>query len=318
MKAVWLSSTYYLDPAIASLPHADAERLFTRALAYCGAAETRGFVPKSVLKTFGIRAVSKRVSELISAGIWVETDTDSEGRSNPGYRFKAWANWNGTGDDLLERRKADRERQRRARDKKAQQSQTVSRDTSRDVTPPEESRGEENKNDSRDNASPVSDARAREAADVDLEAALAKPGPVVDIDGRKLVRSVIPDSEPAAVRTELALQASAMLRQDPPIPAEDIRAGLKLWLSKPELGPRSLPSLVSTISRGRNAPAAASTPSGPRLAASDRKQREQAAVFEEVRRRATQPATQSPLIQIVDAEPFDADVTTYENWTETA
>lgn len=104
MKAVWLSSTYYLDPAISSLPHGDAERLFTRAIAYCGNAETRGFVPKSALKTFGIRAVSRRVSELIDAGIGTKltslptaaTSQDTSSKPGPSGTKRAMTCSNGS------------------------------------------------------------------------------------------------------------------------------------------------------------------------------------------------------------------------------
>lgn len=238
MKAVWLSSTYYLDPAIASLPHADAERLFTRALAYCGNAETRGFVPKSVLKTFGIRAVSRRVSDLINAGIWVETDTDPTGGNIPGYQFKAWQNWNQSADDLLERRKHDRERQRRAREKRAQQTETMSRDNSRDVTPPEESREEESTK-YVPTAASVGNAR-------DL------PGRPVAVNGWRLVRDRIPDTHPQPTRTALANEAAALLHAG--TPTEDVEAALDLWNTKPGRGARLLPHLVSDVIRARTQP----------------------------------------------------------------
>lgn len=125
MKAVWLSSTYYLDPRVMALS-ADADRLFVRSIAYCGVAETRGFVPDRALKTLGISAVFRRKSELVSSGLWVSVEG--------GIRLSGWENWNRSGDDLLQRRESDRNRQARRR--------SLSRDTSRDVTPPEESREE--------------------------------------------------------------------------------------------------------------------------------------------------------------------------------
>jgi len=105
------------------------------------------------------------------------------------------------------------------------------------------------------------DACAREEADIQAEmtAALNQPGRAVPIDGHKLVRSVIPDSEVRAVKFELALQANAMLHQQPPVAEDDIRAALELWLTKPGLGPKALPSLVSTILRTRNQAAAKTT-----------------------------------------------------------
>jgi len=125
VKAVWLSSTYYLDPRVMALS-ADADRLFVRSIAYCGVAETRGFVPDRALKTLGISAVFRRKSELVSSGLWVSVEG--------GIRLAGWENWNRSGDDLLQRRESDRNRQAKRR--------SLSRDVSRDVTPPEESREE--------------------------------------------------------------------------------------------------------------------------------------------------------------------------------
>jgi hypothetical protein len=63
--------------------------------------------------------------------------------------------------------------------------------------------------------------------------------------GWKLVRSVIPDAHPQAVRTDLAMRAGALL--DTGTPAETVEAALRLWLTKPNLGPATLPSLVSEV-----------------------------------------------------------------------
>lgn len=108
MKAVWLSSTYYLDPRIIDLSEG-AECLFNRSIAYSGAAETGGFVPKNALKTLGIGAVNRKKSELVSSGLWIETER--------GYRLSGWDNWQGSGDDLLKRRKSDRERKAKQRER---------------------------------------------------------------------------------------------------------------------------------------------------------------------------------------------------------
>ncbi|MEV6219830.1 hypothetical protein [Nocardia sp. NPDC051833] len=304
MKAVWLSSTYYLDPAINSA-HPDAERLFTRALAYCGNAETRGFVPKSALKTFGIRSVSRRVSELIEAGIWVESDTDASGNQIPGYRFKAWAEWNGSGDDLLERRKSDRERQRKAREKKAAATEAMSRDKSRDVTPLEESR-EEKSTTYVPSAAYVSNA---DATDEPRRASADEAtGPTVPPDGWKIVRTPTQGlSQPT--RTELAIQAAAMLHAG--VDADDIAAGLETWMSRPDARIGLFRHLVDDAVKARRAPLAVATP----LAASDRKARDQAAIFDELRRKHATPS-QSPLLQIVDAEP--AALPAAPDWSATA
>lgn len=69
--------------------------------------------------------------------------------------------------------------------------------------------------------------------------------------GWKLVRAVIPDRHPTAVRTELAMQAGALLKSG--TPADDVEAALRLWLDK-RVGPKVLPSLVSDVIKARDRP----------------------------------------------------------------
>ncbi|WP_234797028.1 hypothetical protein [Mycobacteroides chelonae] len=67
----------------------------------------------------------------------------------------------------------------------------------------------------------------------------------------RLVAEIIPVEHPAPVRTELRLQASALLRAGTP---EDLVAdALRLWLTK-NLHPKTLPSLVSELINSRNQP----------------------------------------------------------------
>lgn len=142
MKAVWLSSTYYLDEAVENLSPT-AERFMLRAMAYCGNAETSGFLSKSAIKMLGLPNPHKLVRELVEQEILTPQE---DGR----WYFRSWIAWQSGGESLLERRKADRERQSRLRESR-KQSRDMSRDTSRyssrDVTPPEESRGDKNSGD---------------------------------------------------------------------------------------------------------------------------------------------------------------------------
>jgi hypothetical protein len=61
--------------------------------------------------------------------------------------------------------------------------------------------------------------------------------------GAELVRELIPDEHPDAVRTLLRIRASELIRNGNT--KADVAAGLQLWLTKPSLGPNALPSLVS-------------------------------------------------------------------------
>jgi hypothetical protein len=70
--------------------------------------------------------------------------------------------------------------------------------------------------------------------------------------GAELVRELIPNDHPAAVRTALRIKASELIRSG--TPRADVAAALALWLTKPSLGPNALPSLVSEAIKARAAP----------------------------------------------------------------
>jgi hypothetical protein len=79
-------------------------------------------------------------------------------------------------------------------------------------------------------------------------AAAAIPEPLDAIaatSGADLVRRIIPSEHPAAVQTALRLRASELINTGTPQPIVD--AALRLWLTKPNLGPHTLPSLVSEV-----------------------------------------------------------------------
>lgn len=83
------------------------------------------------------------------------------------------------------------------------------------------------------------------------------PGPAVTgpsaADAYRLVDAAIGREHPHTVRTALAIETGALLVVD--TDRELIFAALRLWLDKPHLGPRSLPSLVSEAIRMRDRPA---------------------------------------------------------------
>jgi hypothetical protein len=137
MRAVWLSTTFYMDPAIESLTMAQ-EQLYIRALAYCGAAETGGYVSARGVLRLGVRGPVASAEALVKAGLWEHAD-------GGGWQFRSWSVWQKNGDDLVQRRKADRERQARRREVSRDSHVTVSRDKSRDVRSLEKRREEKNK-----------------------------------------------------------------------------------------------------------------------------------------------------------------------------
>lgn len=228
MKAVLLSSTYYLDEAVQQLSP-NAERMLTRALAFCGNVESSGYISELNITMLGLPNPKKLARELVDAEILIP-------RLNGGWDFRTWDVWNSAGDALVARRKADRERQARLREEK--KSRDPSREMSRDVTHP--NRTEEKRTTGYvESATPDSTEREPRSA------------PVTPIANR-LVREIIPAEHPEAVKTELRLQASALLKSGTP---EDLVAdALRLWLTK-NMHPKTLPSLVSELINGRNRPA---------------------------------------------------------------
>lgn len=72
-------------------------------------------------------------------------------------------------------------------------------------------------------------------------------------DAYRLVDAAIGREHPHTVRTALAIEVGVLLVTD--TDHELVFAALRLWLEKPHLGPRSLPSLVSEAIRMRNRPA---------------------------------------------------------------
>ncbi len=135
MDWVKLSTRFYLDPEVASLPDADAELMFVRGLAYCGAEETRGFIPASIVPSLTRRRRhGAAVEALVARSLWVPSSGD---RGQPGYRIARWEDWQEELEALAQRRAADRERKRRERGRKAGESAGSSRDMSRDTLPVE-------------------------------------------------------------------------------------------------------------------------------------------------------------------------------------
>lgn len=239
MEKVWLSTTYYLDPKMADASAA-TERMFSRLLAYCGNAETEGFVPQNAHKLVGIPNGNRSILDLISRKVLVPAEAG-------GYRFAAWDVWQKEGDKLVQRKRSDRERKRRQREREAKES----RGQSRDVTPPEERR-EEKRSTYVDLSATDNNASELEKAapQIDPEPANERPsGPPVDPTGWALVRRVIPDVHPQSVRTALAMHCGSMLKKGQP--EQDVTDALALWLTKPNLGPGVLPSLVSEVIKNR-------------------------------------------------------------------
>lgn len=86
-------------------------------------------------------------------------------------------------------------------------------------------------------------------------AAIAEPlDAAAATSGAELVRRIIPSEHPAAVQTALRIRASELLNTG--TPKQTVEAALELWLTKPNLGPHTLPSLVSEVLKSQHPRAA--------------------------------------------------------------
>lgn len=110
MRFVSLATGYYIDPAVVPLTDA-AEVAFTRSIAYSGAAETNGFIPKgmlpSLIRNFTVARGRRVVADLVEASLWIEVAG--------GWRLRSWEKHQDALEKLLERRRADADRQRKHR-----------------------------------------------------------------------------------------------------------------------------------------------------------------------------------------------------------
>lgn len=117
-----LTTDYYLDAAVLRAGEA-AEVLFLRCIAYSGAQETRGRIPKHVLPMLTPKGTTARVRALLAEGL-VTDDGDA-------LVLKSWERIQEALDTEAERRRRDRERKQRDRD--AKKSADTSKESSADA-----------------------------------------------------------------------------------------------------------------------------------------------------------------------------------------
>jgi hypothetical protein len=98
--------------------------LWVRAGSWCAQQLSDGFVPTDIARTLGSRAEAKK---LVDSTLWLEVDG--------GYSFWQWSEEGRqpTRAEVEEKRKATRERQRRAREKAQGVTASVTRDDERDI-----------------------------------------------------------------------------------------------------------------------------------------------------------------------------------------
>ena len=197
-----LGTSFYLDPAVVGAGEA-AEVLFLRCIAYSGAEESRGRIPKHVLPVLARTKTKQRVAALLAHGLLVE-DGDS-------VYIRSWQTWQEALDVEAERRRRDRDRKRAEREN----ARTV-HGQSTDSTL-----------DSPGTVHPVS-SRKEVEVEVEKERASGKPDetpPRTDVEGlcRYFLAAVARNDVKATITAKWRTEARLMLDRDKRDPAE-IRA----------------------------------------------------------------------------------------------
>lgn len=242
---------FKVDDGLDSHPKAqragdDALGMWVRAGAWCMRYLTDGFVPDWWVKQQPRGAAKAR--RLGDAGMWNRSEKDGE----KGWQFHEFV---GPGrQDSAEQIRTDREKWRR---KKAAQ-----RESTRDSpgVSPGDTQGE-SPEESWVLPKPTTqrDSGYLESASPDSTAREPRSAPVRP-DANRLVAETIPETHPNAVRTELRLQASALLNDGQP--PDIVGAALHLWTTK-NVHPKTLPALVSEVINQRNKPTTTSTNGKP-------------------------------------------------------
>jgi hypothetical protein len=243
-----VSSKFYIDLDNEGVSER-AQMLALRAMAWCADNETSGEIPGPSLHKLGLTTVARRTEELLASGMLKECEQNeiktrtflkqnaSKRDQSVTYFFPRWDKWQAPMEAQLRKRNRDREAaaERRQKPEKVVRQSHTSR-----VKSERHSNSNKNKDISTyvENTPHVSNAPDDE-----------RRGPAVPIDAWTIIRNVVPREHSQATKTALALEASAMLVAG--TPEDDVRATLELWLTKPNLGPRTLPHLLSDVIRSR-------------------------------------------------------------------
>lgn len=225
----------------------EAIGMWVRAGAWCMRYLTDGFVPDWwVRKQQRGAAKAKR---LVDAGLWTTAEKDGE----RGWQFHEF-----TGSGRQDSRAQIESEREKWRQKKSAQRMSPG-DTKGDKPPmsPGDTQGDspgDSLHVTRDPTQPLKNSGHLESASPDSTAREPRSAPVRS-DANRLVAEIVGSGHPAAVLTELRLQASALLNEGFSI--DLVAEALRLWTTK-NVHPKTLPALLSEVLNRANKPAPAS------------------------------------------------------------
>lgn len=246
---------FYDSAEVLSIPRklrAAAIGVWTLCGSYSANKLSDGAVPAEKLKEFGCTpAIRAALMSTTPEPLWVEGP-------HPGaIQFTRWTKWQRTCAEVKAYREAEAERKRNARNAKRNATTSRNGETSARTSeghPPDvrpESRDPKTETETETKNSGYVPESATEPNGRDAIAATP---------GADLVRAIIPAEHPDAVKTALRLRASELINRG--TPTETVAAALRLWLTKPNLGPNTLPALVSEVIKTANGHARAAPVNG--------------------------------------------------------
>lgn len=235
---------FYDSEEVLSIPRkirAAAVGVWTLCGSYSANKLSDGYVSEEALRDRGCTAaIRAALTSTIPEPLWVNDHVS-------GIWFTRWPKWQRTCAEVKAYREADAERKRKAREARRNGTTSENGETSARTSggPSQSVRADsgtpktETKTETKTSNSYVNE----EATDSSGLAAIAAT------PGADLVRKIIPDEHPNAIRSMLRIRASELIKAG--TPTATVAAALELWLTKPHLGPNVLPSLVSEVIRNR-------------------------------------------------------------------
>lgn len=241
---------FYDGPEVDSIPkriRAAAVGVWSLAGNYAATQLTDGYVPAGILKSFGctdairgaLKVTINKKGEL--SPLWIDA-------RNGGIQLTNWPKHQRTNDEVTAYKASDAERKRLERESKRNATTTRNGETSDRTS---DGQRTDVQSDSRD---PKTETETKTENSYVSESATEPNGrdSIVATPGAELVREIIPPGHPAATLTLLRIRSGELLKQNHS--RADVAAALELWLTKPNLGPNALPSLLSEVIKSRAAP----------------------------------------------------------------
>lgn len=270
---------FYDSDEVLSIPRrirCEAVGAWTLCGSYSANQLSDGYVSFEKLKQLGVRpAVRDALMATTPEPLWIIAP------SKDGIQFTRWGKWQRTAAEVKDYRAADAQRKRDARSAKSSKNVIQSLQESSNNLAKNREYSSQNSTENvslepRSNCGESEMSRRTSVGrpqNVRVESSDPKPKtkpktdsgylgsnthpsndaaiePISATPGADLVRAVIPREHPDAVKTALRQRATELINTG--TPPDTVEAALRLWLTKPNVGPNILPALVSEVIKSRH------------------------------------------------------------------